>query len=73
MIKINVEKAKEIAHEVRRQKRAQEFAPLDVKATIPSQAELAEQERQAIREKYAVLQEAINLAQTPEELKTLIS
>ena len=37
-IGLNLNKAKEIAHEVRRAKRAEEFAPLDIKVTIPSEA-----------------------------------
>jgi hypothetical protein len=54
MITVNVDKAKGIAHEVRRAKRAEEFAPLDVKATIPSEAVAAEEARAAIRAaKYA--------------------
>lgn len=53
MITVNVDKAKGIAHEVRRAKRTEEFAPLDVKATIPSEAVAAEEARAAIRTKYA--------------------
>lgn len=68
-IVINVDKAKAIAHDMRRAARAEEFAPLDVKATIPSEAEAAEAERQAIREKYAAMQAAIDAATTPDEIK----
>ena len=34
----NITKAKGLAHETRRQRRADEFAPLDVEATIPAKA-----------------------------------
>ena len=72
MIKINVDKAKAIAHDIRRQERAKEFAPLDVQATIPALAEQAEASRQAIREKYAAMQVDIDAAQTPDEIKQVI-
>lgn len=72
MITINVNKAKDIAHDIRRSKRAEEFAPLDVQATIPSQASAAESARQVIRDKYAAMQTQINSASTPEEIKTAL-
>lgn len=72
MIKINIDKAKEIGHEMRRAERAKEFAPLDVKATIPSEAAAAEAARQAIRDKYAVIQNEIDAAQSPEEIKAAL-
>jgi hypothetical protein len=72
MITINLTKAKDIAHEKRRAARTTEFAPLDIKATIPSEAAAAEAARQAIREKYATLQAQMDAAQTAEELKTLM-
>jgi Spy/CpxP family protein refolding chaperone len=72
MISIDMTKAKDIAHEKRRAARTTEFAPLDIKATIPSEAAAAEAARQAIREKYATLQAQMNAAQTPEELKALL-
>ena len=68
-IKINIDKAKNIAHEVRRQKRSEEFAPLDIKATIPSEAVAAEAERQIIRDKYTEIQNNIDVATTPEQIK----
>lgn len=68
-IGLNINKAKDIAHEVRRAKRAEEFAPLDIKATIPAEATAAEAARQAVREKYAEMQQAIDAAATPEEIK----
>jgi Spy/CpxP family protein refolding chaperone len=72
MISIDMTKAKDIAHEKRRAARSVEFAPLDIKATIPSEAAAAEAARQAIREKYTTLQAQMNAAQTPEELKALL-
>jgi hypothetical protein len=71
-IVINVNKAKDIAHDIRRAKRAEEFAPLDIQATIPSQASAAESARQAVRDKYAAMQTQINSASTPEEIKTAL-
>lgn len=72
MIRINLDKAKEIGHEMRRAERAKEFAPLDVKATIPSEAAAAEAARQAIRDKYAVIQSEIDAAQSPDEIKAAL-
>lgn len=69
MIVINIDKAKAIGHDMRRAARAEEFKPLDVKATIPSEAEAAETARQFIREKYADIQTKIDAAATPEEIK----
>ena len=62
-------KCKAIAHQRRRARRADEFAPLDVEATIPARAAQAEAKRQVIRDKYAVMQQAIDAAQTVEALK----
>lgn len=72
MIVINIDKAKGIAHDIRRAKRSEEFAPLDIKATIPSEAVAAEAARQAVRDKYAAMQTQINSASTPEEIKEAI-
>ncbi len=71
-IVIDINKAKAIAHDARRAARAAEFAPLDVKATIPSEAAAAEAARQAIRDKYAAMQTQMDAAQTPEQLKALM-
>lgn len=73
MIRINIDKAKAIAHDVRRAKRAEEFAPLDIKATIPGEAAAAEAARQEVRAKYADMQNAINQAASADELKAIIS
>ena len=72
MITIDMTKAKDIAHEKRRAARSAEFAPLDIKATIPSEAAAAEAARQAIRDKYAAMQAQMDAAQTADELKTLL-
>ena len=69
MITINVTKAKTIAHDKRREARSAEFAPLDIKATIPSEATAAETARAAIRAKYATMQTAIDAASTIDEIK----
>jgi hypothetical protein len=73
MITVNINKAKEIAHNVRRDKRAAEFAPWDIKATIPFEAAKAEEERQKIREKYSVMQTQIDSATSADQLKEIIS
>ena len=69
MIVINIDKAKTIGHEMRRAQRTEEFKPYDLKATIPSEAVAAEEARQAIREKYALIQDAIDVAETPDQIK----
>jgi hypothetical protein len=69
VITININKAKTIAHNKRREARSAEFAPLDIKATIPSEATAAEAARQVIRDKYAVMQALIDAATTTDEIK----
>jgi hypothetical protein len=69
MITINIDKAKAIAHDARRAARTEEFKPLDVQATIPSQAVAAETAREAVRVKYAEMQAAIDAAGAVEEIK----
>jgi len=73
MIVINVTKAKAIGHNMRRAARAAEFAPYDnaIAKQIPGQMEGAEAARQAIREKYAAMQTAIDAATTPDEIKNI--
>ncbi len=75
MIQINMNKAKAIAHDARRAARAKEFEPHDavIMKQIPgADAAAAEAARQAIREKYAVLQTQMDEAQTPDQLKALM-
>jgi hypothetical protein len=69
VITININKAKAIAHDKRRLARSAEFAPLDIKATIPSEAVVAEAARQLVRDKYAAMQTAIDAATTTDEIK----
>jgi len=71
MITINLNKAKTIAHTKRRLARSEEFAPLDIKATIPSEAIAAEAARVLVREKYADMQTAIDAATTIDKLKVV--
>jgi len=71
-IVINIDKAKAIAHDIRRAARSAEFAPLDIKATIPSEATAAEAARQVIRDKYATMQTAIDAATTTDEIKAVL-
>jgi hypothetical protein len=72
MITINITKAKTIAHNARRAARSAEFAPLDIKATIPSEAAAAEAARAVVRTKYAEMQTAIDASTTPAEIKTVM-
>jgi hypothetical protein len=74
-ITVNLNKAKDIAHEKRRAARAEEFKPYDevIMKQIPgTDFQEIEAARQAIREKYATLQAQMDAAQTPEELKALL-
>ena len=71
-ITINIDKAKTVAHDMRRAARAAEFAPLDIKATIPSEAEAAEAARQLIRDKYANIQITIDAAATVDDLLAIV-
>lgn len=73
MITINIDKAKAIAHDIRRQARAEEFKPYDeiIMKKIPgADATAAEAARQSIRDKYATMQTAINAATTVDEIKS---
>ena len=71
MIAINIDKAKTIAHDRRRQARSEEFKPFDdaIAKQIPNQMEGAEAQRQLIRDKYAAMQTAIDAASTVDEIK----
>ena len=75
MIVVNLDKAKNIAHNIRREAREQEFAPHDavIAKQIPGKsATEAEAARQAIREKYAQVQTQIDAAQDVDSLKEAI-
>ena len=75
MITININKAKTIAHVKRRGARAEEFKPYDdvIMKQIPGNSAVeAEAARQVIREKYAVMQTAIDAAATVDEIKVAL-
>ena len=74
MIRINIDKAKAVAHDMRRAARAEEFKPYDdaIAKQIPGQVEGAEAERQKIREKYAAIQTNIDAAADVAALKTIV-
>jgi len=75
MIRINIDKAKQIAHDMRRAARADEFAPHDrvIAAQIPgADAAAAEAARADIRAKYAAMQTAIDTAASPEDIKAAL-
>ena len=71
-IVIDLTKAKAITHDKRRAARSAEFSPLDIKATIPSEAVAAEAARAAIRTKYADIQTAVDSAADVAALKTIM-
>ena len=70
---IDLTKAKNIGHDMRRAARAEEFKPFDeaIAKQIPG-TEGAEIARQAIRDKYAVIQTSIEAAATPDEIKAAL-
>jgi len=71
----NMTKAKDIAHEMRRAKRAEEFAPHDevIMKQIPgADADAAEVARVAIRTKYETVQTDINDAINEVELRNIV-
>lgn len=71
-ISINIPKAQAIIHEARRAARSAEFAPLDIKATIPSESAAAEAARQEVRERYEAMQISIDAATEVPALKAII-
>ena len=74
-VDVDLTKAKEIGHDKRRQKRAEEFTPYDeviVKQIPGVDAVEAEAARQGIRAKYADVQAAIDAADTPDEIKAAL-
>jgi hypothetical protein len=75
MITINIDKAKAIAHDRRRVARAEEFKPHDdlIMKQIPgADAVAAEAARAAIRAKYSDMQNQIEAAVTPDEIKAAL-
>jgi hypothetical protein len=74
-VDIDLDRARAFGHDIRRQKRAEEFAPLDevIAKQIPgNDAAAAEQARQVVRDKYAAIQVAIDEAATPDEIKATL-
>jgi hypothetical protein len=71
---IDLTKAKNIGHDMRRAARAEEFKPYDeaISKQIPGAVEGAETARQAIREKYAAIQTSIDAAATLDEIKAAL-
>ena len=74
-VEVDLDQAKEIGHTIRRQQRAEEFKPHDevIMKQIPGQdMEAAEDAREEIRIKYAQVQEQIDAAATPDEIKAAL-
>jgi hypothetical protein len=74
-IEVDLPKARAIAHTIRRQKREEEFKPLDdviVKQIPGTDVKAVEAKRQKIRDKYAKVQVAIDAANSPEEILTAL-
>jgi hypothetical protein len=74
-IEHDLDKCKALGHDKRRLQRAEEFKPFDevIMKQIPgADAVAAEEARQAIREKYALIQDVIEGASTPDEIKTAL-
>ena len=68
----DLDKCKALGHDLRRQQRAEEFKPFDdiIAKQIPgADAAAAETARSDIRLKYALIQDVIDGASTPEEIK----
>jgi hypothetical protein len=75
MITINLDKAKAVGHNMRRVARAEEFAPYDniIMKQIPGNSFTeAEASRQAIRDKYEIMQEAIDSSNNVDAIKTAL-
>ena len=74
-IEHDLDKCKTLGHDLRRQQRAEEFKPYDemIMKQIPgADHAAAEAARQAIRDKYALIQDVIEGASTPEEIKSAL-
>ena len=74
-VEVDLDQAKEIGHTIRRQQRAEEFKPYDevIMKQIPGQdMEAAEDAREEIRDKYAQVQEQIDAAASPDEIKAAL-
>jgi hypothetical protein len=74
-VAVDLGKAKDIGHDIRRTMRAEEFQPFDeiIAKQIPgADAAEAEAARQAIRDKYADIQAAIDTASDPDAIKAAL-
>ena len=74
-IDVDLDQCREIGHDRRRAARADEFAPHDevIAKQIPgADAAAAEEARQEIRDRYAAVQEAIDAAASPDEIKAAL-
>lgn len=75
-IEHDLDKCKAIGHDLRRAARAAEFAPHDevIAKQIPGvDAAAVEKSRQEIRQKYADMQDAIDAAATPKDIKAALA
>jgi hypothetical protein len=75
MIRINIDKAKGIAHDKRRKARDKEMAPFDaiISKQIPGQsAQEAETARSALRTKYDAIQSQIDATKDVAALKAIV-
>lgn len=69
----NLEKSKAIAHDARRADREKKMKPLDIQATIPAEAEKAEEKRQEIRYKNSLVQQHIDDAENIDDIKQALT
>lgn len=75
MITVNMDKAKLVGHNLRRAARDEEFKPYDeiIMKQIPGNGSaMAEAARADIRAKYAEIQNQIDSAKTPDEIKAAL-
>jgi hypothetical protein len=75
-IEHDLDRCRAIGHYIRRAKRAEEFAPHDdvIAKQIPgNDAAAAEAARQVVRDKYAEVQDAIDAAADPFEIKAALA
>ena len=74
-VEVDLDQAKSIGHDMRRTQRAEEFKPFDdiIMKQIPgNSAAEAEEARRQIRFKYALIQDVIEAAETPDEIKSAL-
>ena len=74
-VEVDLDQAKSIGHDIRRTQRAEEFKPFDdiIAKQIPGlDASEAEASRAQIRFKYGLIQDVIDAASDPEEIKSAL-